>query len=106
MVEYELLDDEVLGITWDGTGYGSDGTIWGGGFLLRTQLPTVAAWPASGRSRCRAEQSQCANRGAWLWRLFIRQPVRSARPPCVSPALPSRTSNDSCNYWPGLGCGP
>ena len=28
------------------------------------QLPTVAAWPASGHSRCRAEQSQCANRGA------------------------------------------
>ena len=28
------LDAPVLGITWDGTGYGNDNTIWGGEFLL------------------------------------------------------------------------
>jgi hydrogenase maturation protein HypF len=27
------LDGEVLGVSWDGTGYGSDRTIWGGEFL-------------------------------------------------------------------------
>ena len=33
MAENEL-NGPVLGISWDGTGYGSDGSIWGGEFLL------------------------------------------------------------------------
>ncbi|MFO0819846.1 MAG: carbamoyltransferase HypF [Pirellulales bacterium] len=34
MVEHRLLDQRVLGFAWDGTGWGPEGTIWGGELLV------------------------------------------------------------------------
>ncbi len=34
LLEHEHPADGVLGISWDGTGYGEDGSIWGGEFIL------------------------------------------------------------------------
>jgi hydrogenase maturation protein HypF len=36
MLEHHWLDREVLGVVWDGTGYGRDATVWGGEFLVGT----------------------------------------------------------------------
>ncbi len=36
MIEHGWLDRTVLGVAWDGTGYGAGGQIWGGEFLVAT----------------------------------------------------------------------
>jgi hydrogenase maturation protein HypF len=37
LLEHQQPADDVLGIAWDGTGYGEDGTVWGGEFILLRQ---------------------------------------------------------------------
>ncbi|WP_457642092.1 carbamoyltransferase HypF [Persephonella sp.] len=34
MAENQLQDEKILAVSWDGTGYGTDGNLWGGEFLF------------------------------------------------------------------------
>lgn len=51
------LEGEVLGVAWDGTGYGEDGTAWGGEFLLcdgpgYRRLAHLFRYPMPGADAC------------------------------------------------------
>ena len=56
------LTRQVLGVAWDGTGYGTDGSIWGGEFLLAT----ATDFKRVGTLRCFAlPGSETAVRNPW-----------------------------------------
>ena len=81
----------TLGIIWDGTGYGSDGTVWGGEFLLGdaasfTRVAHLRPFRLPGGEAAIKEPRRTAL--ALLWELYgeaaLEQehlaPVRSFRP--------------------------
>jgi hydrogenase maturation protein HypF len=64
MAENEL-EENVLGVSWDGTGYGLDGTIWGGEFLLADEtsfrrVATFRSFPLPGGERAIKEPRRAA----------------------------------------------
>ena len=82
-------DGEILAVTWDGTGFGPDGTVWGGEFLRATRtgyrrvarlLPfTLPGGEAAARQPWRsAVGALYAVRGLDLWELSISPVQRAA----------------------------
>ncbi len=73
MAENEL-SGEVLGVSWDGTGFGTDKTIWGGEFLLikirflralRAPAHVPPAWRREGNLRATPGGARPALRNLW-----------------------------------------
>lgn len=67
------IDGPALGITWDGTGYGPDGTVWGGEFLLRDarsyrRVATLVPFRLPGSSRAIEQTWRTAL--ALLWEAY------------------------------------
>ena len=63
----------VLGIAWDGTGYGTDGTIWGGEFLRITdsgfeRVAHLRRFPLLGGDKAAKEPRRVAL--GMLWQIF------------------------------------
>jgi hydrogenase maturation protein HypF len=59
------LEGEVVGVSWDGTGYGPDKTIWGGEFLLTTvtsfaRIATFCPFPLPGGEKAIKEPRRSA----------------------------------------------
>lgn len=59
------IKSQVLGVCWDGTGYGHDGTVWGGEFLLTDGLDChrfahLNLFPLPGGEQAVREPRRCA----------------------------------------------
>ena len=71
MAENELSGD-VLGVSWDGTGYGPDGTVWGGEFLHASasgyeRFAHLRTWPLPGGEAAVREPRRVALGLLWEW---------------------------------------
>ena len=62
------IDGPALGVIWDGTGFGTDGTVWGGEFLLGDAAQLSNVWRPCVPSGCRAAMPRSKSRGGWRWR--------------------------------------
>jgi hydrogenase maturation protein HypF len=85
------VEGPALGVTWDGTGYGTDGTVWGGEFLLGdaadfTRVAHLRPFRLPGGDAAIKEPRRAAL--ATLWELYGEAaleredlaPVRAFRP--------------------------
>jgi hydrogenase maturation protein HypF len=93
MVEHGWLDRQVLGVAWDGTGYGTDNTVWGGEFLNCS----AATFERVARMRpFRLPGGEAA----------IREPWRIALAVCEQLADPEWVGYIARPSWPGRNVEP
>ncbi|HSV75084.1 MAG TPA: carbamoyltransferase HypF [Chthonomonadales bacterium] len=64
------LDGELLGVAWDGAGYGPDGTVWGGEFLVASRsayrrFAHLRTFPLPGGERAVREPRRSALGALW-----------------------------------------
>ena len=65
MAENDILESTAMGVAWDGTGYGDDGTIWGGEFFKisesdYTRCACLRPFPLPGGDRAVEEPTRSA----------------------------------------------
>ena len=82
MAEHKL-DGDVLGVAWDGAGYGGDGQVWGGEFFIAgyrqfTRCASLTPFRLLGGEAAMREPSRSA--AAILWELMGEQMLTQAFP--------------------------
>ncbi|MBI4444273.1 MAG: carbamoyltransferase HypF [Acidobacteria bacterium] len=95
------IETEVLGFTWDGTGYGTDGTVWGGEVLMggaahSTRVATLVPFQLPGGEKAIHEPWRTAL--SLLWETFgpdIPQqlPLFKAATPAIVESVMSLVKN-------------
>ncbi len=86
------LEGPVIGLIWDGTGYGGDGTVWGGeclaGDAARFQrLGSIRPIPLPGGDLCAGEIGRTAHALLWDCGLTRRSPLPPDRAASVTRQL-------------------
>ncbi len=82
-------DGPVIGVAFDGTGYGTDGTIWGGEFLIAGLERASSASATSRRCRCRAVPPPSGSHGGWPPPTSTRRPTKPSCGATPSAGQPS-----------------
>ena len=86
------LNEPVIGVTFDGTGYGTDGTIWGGEFLIGDYRELPPGGPPALRRHAGRRAGRSASPGGWR------------RPTCSTPDW--TTSSAARSVARDRRCGP
>jgi len=86
MAEYGLKDEQVLAFCWDGTGYGDDGSIWGGEVMVANvkgfeRIATLSPFKLIGGERAVKEPKRVAL--SLLFELFTLEEILKLDSPAI-----------------------